>query len=291
MSLFKFLGVSIIGIATALLIAIAETVISNLTGFNVFGFSFFVVIPVGALLVGAAAASGYYFGCKYLQLRPGLFLIVQMIAVAAATNLLIYYLEYQTLVLDDGTRASAVVGFAEYLDISLTQTELRVGRGATPTGPVGEFGYWLAIIEFVGFLVGGLFVVLMLFTAPTCKPCNLFYRRRAVKERHFESGDAAGAYYDNLFANPVDSVEFAAKSNLGASKGNVRMTTTLFECPKCKVQMWRDEAAVWNGQDWKHLNDLERSILIPEGLDMTPLLRDGGAPIDSPPSAGGRETA
>jgi len=280
MTLFKFLGVSVIGIATALLVAVAETVVANLTGFNLFGFSFFVIIPVGALIVGVAAASGYYFGCKYFQLRPGFFLVAQMIIVAAATNLLIYYLEYQTLVLDDGVRASSIVTFSQYLDVSLTQQELRIGRGATPTGPIGQFGYWLAIIEFVGFLVGGLFVVLMLFIAPTCKSCNLFYRRRAVRERHFDSADAAGEYYDNLFTIPVDSPEFAAKSNLGADTGNFRMTTTLFECPKCKEQMWRDEAAVWNGQDWKHLNKLERSVLIPEGLDMAPLLRGEGPPTE-----------
>src|SRR5690606_39799087 len=71
-------------------------------------------------------------------LFPYTTLFRSMIIVAAATNLVIYYLEYQTLVLDDGTRASALVGFAEYLDISLTQTELRIGRGATPAGPIGE---------------------------------------------------------------------------------------------------------------------------------------------------------
>ena len=112
-----------------------------------------------------------------------------------------------------------------------------------------------------------------------------------MKERHFDSIDGAGAYYDDLFTFPVDAPEFAAKSNLGSGAGNYRMVTTLFECPKCKVQMWRDEAAVWNGQDWKHLHKLERSILIPEGLDMTPLLRDGAAPIDSLAPAGGHETA
>jgi hypothetical protein len=111
------------------------------------------------MVTGAAAASGYYFGSLYFHRRPNWLLLIQMILIAGATQLLIYYLQYTTLVLDDGTKASDLVSFARYLDISLTSAHYRIGRGAqVDTGAVGDFGYWLAVIQCVGFLAGGLFI-------------------------------------------------------------------------------------------------------------------------------------
>jgi hypothetical protein len=46
--------------------------------------------------------------------------------------------------------------FAPYVDLVLTKSHMRVGRaGQIDTGEVGQLGYWLAAIEFAGFLVGG----------------------------------------------------------------------------------------------------------------------------------------
>lgn len=64
-------AVAFCGLVTSLLTAIAVVVFANLTGFNIFTLSVWVVVPVGAGLVGAAAASGYYFGSLYFHKKPG----------------------------------------------------------------------------------------------------------------------------------------------------------------------------------------------------------------------------
>jgi hypothetical protein len=81
---------------------VAVVVIERLTGFNLFTLSVWVVVPAGALITGAAAASGYYFGSLFFHTKPVWFLLVQMVIVAAVAQFAIYYAEYATMVLDDG---------------------------------------------------------------------------------------------------------------------------------------------------------------------------------------------
>ncbi len=78
------------GLVTSLLTTAILVVSNNLTGFDLFTLSIFVVIPVGAILSGGLASSGYYFGSLYFHQRPTIILLIQMVIIAAFTNLLIY---------------------------------------------------------------------------------------------------------------------------------------------------------------------------------------------------------
>ena len=285
----KSLGVSGFGLVTSLATAVAVTAVANMTTFNVFTFSIWLIVPVGALLTGFAAASGYYLGSHYLHQRPTWHVLVQMVVIAAITNLLIYYFEYRTLILDDGTPASQAVGFGKYMNVFLTHQEIRTARGAQVSTPVGDFGYWLASIQFVGFLVGGLCIYGWLVSSPFCKLCNKYYRKKAERARYFGNPEAASEYYDGLFSNYVNSEAFAKQACVGSPKvvqGPRRMMikTTLLGCPQCKGQVWRDEVSVWSGRDWKSQDKLARLITIPEGVDLTEVLK-GTPRLAAPPDA------
>src|SRR5688572_481945 len=93
-------GVAACGLVTSVLTALAIVVVSRMTGLDLFTFSIWVVVPVGAILTGFAAASGYYFGSLYFHKRAGLPLLLQMVVIAGLTQLLIYYMQYSTFVLD-----------------------------------------------------------------------------------------------------------------------------------------------------------------------------------------------
>jgi hypothetical protein len=80
---------------------------------------------------------------------------VAMVVCAAVAMWLIYYLDYATMVLDDGRRVSSLVSFDKFFEIVTTKAHMRVGRAATDTGAVGDFGYVLAGVEFLGFLLEG----------------------------------------------------------------------------------------------------------------------------------------
>ncbi len=269
----KILIASIFGPVVAFMVAAAAALIEHWTGYNVFGFGVYLVVPVGAIATGAAAASGYFFVCRAMQMRPGTFLVIQMVFVAAITNLLIYYFEYLTLVWGDPLAFNLDV-FALYLGDYLTHQQLTVGRGLSPVGEVGDFGYWLAVRDFVGFLVGGAMLVFTLRGEPMCPTCKLYYSRRAARNRFFHSRSDAAKYYGGLFALPLGGPEFAAKIALGEpkmspAKGTVQVKTTLLHCPHCRQQRWQDRGEEWDGRAWKGLNEISRAILIQRGVDLS----------------------
>ncbi|WP_230187971.1 hypothetical protein [Sphingobium sp. CECT 9361] len=261
------------GLVTSILTAAGNTLIHWFTGFNLFSLSFFVIVPAGALLCGFAAAYGYYFAAKFFHIRPNKVLLFQMIVIAAITQFLIYWLEYQTLVVE-GIHVADFMPFGQYMDISLTTQHLKFGRGAhIDGGAVGEGGYWLAALDFLGFLVGGGFVYFTLLQEPTCEPCNKYLKPLVKKKDSFGDQESFAEYYDNEFAHPIGSAEFArhvgTEYSAGkAEKGTINMETRVLECPDCGSQAVSETIQVFNGRDWKEIGELRRFVEMPKGTDV-----------------------
>jgi len=271
-------GVALAGLVTSLLTAGIVTLFDVWTNFNLFTFSIWGIVPAGAGFCGVAAASGYYLAAKYLHQRPTKILLLQMVVIAAFTQFLIYWLEYETLVVN-GVRVATVVGFAQYLDITLTTAHIKIGRTLnTDTGEVGSFGYWLAFFDFIGFIVGGAVVYLNLQSLPTCEPCSKYLRIALKKADSFGDSDEFGQYFDGVYANPIDSREFAqhvgTEHSAGkAQEGTINLTTTVLECPHCFGQFVQETVQVFNGRDWKDVDDLKRFVEMPKGIDVRPAFR------------------
>jgi hypothetical protein len=270
-------GIALCGLATSILVAIADVAIARITGFDFFTFSLWFVVPAGAGLTGFAAASGYYFGSLYFHKRANAFLLLQMVVIAGLTQVLIYWLGYVTLILEDGRRVADFIPFAQYLDVSLTSAHYRVGRTQTDTGAIGSFGYWLAVFQFVGFLVGGFTVYAYLWSKAVCPRCNLYLRLLSKREKSFPNAEVASTYYDNVFTHPVDGDEFAAlirsQCTTLPAQGAVMVNTVLLGCPGCKGQLVEEKAKVHNGQEWKDAARLTRRVPIPAGIDLVPVFR------------------
>ena len=266
-------GVALAGLATSIITAILVTALDHYTGINVFTFSLWVVIPAGAGLCGFFAASGYYLAAKALHQRPTSILLGQMIVIAAVSQGLIYWLEYKTTELD-GLYISNFVAFTDYLEIVLTKTHMKMGRAANfDTGEVGSFGYWLAAFQFVGFLLGAGIVYLALKGHPTCEPCNKYLRTLVTKKDSFADTESLAAYYENEFLHPVDSAEFAAHVGVEhtagkAERGAFNMETKVLGCPACGGQAVSEKVQVFNGREWKEVDELKRFVKMPDGINV-----------------------
>lgn len=270
-------GVALAGLVTSILTAVLVTAIDHFTGINVFTFSLWVLVPAGAAFCGFAAASGYYLAAKALHQRPRPILLVQMILIAAFTQALIYWLEYATMVVE-GVYVSSVVPFSDYMDAIFTKAHLRLGRLPMESTAIGELGYVLAGLEFLGFLIGGAFVYLLLRSQPTCEPCSKYLRTLARKKDGFEDVAGLVAYYDNEFQHPIGSPEFAAhvgeKHSAGKPEyGSVSLVTKVLGCPTCGLQAVSEKVQVFNGREWKEADELNRFVPIPPGHDVAPFYR------------------
>ena len=79
---------------TCSLIAFINFYIANLTNFNLFSFSVSFILPLGALLIGAAANSGYFFSTFFTNRMVDRYDFILMIAISIIATFLIYGIEY-----------------------------------------------------------------------------------------------------------------------------------------------------------------------------------------------------
>lgn len=260
---------------TCVLIAIANVVIARTIGINFFTMKVWLVIPVGAGLVGMLGASGAILAARYFNIVPTILDAVFMVVIAAATMLLIYYLDYATLVLDDGRKASDLIDFASYVDLVLTKSHMRLGRaGQIDTGEVGQFGYWLAAIEFAGFLVGGAATFLFIRGMARCGDCGSYLRKLKTKRTKELTFDETDRIIDLFNRGDLETVQgllawAPRERKLDSKKGLI--TFDLLGCPKCKTEAVTAKVQVFNGREWKDVPSLAARRNLVSGLS----LRDG----------------
>ncbi len=260
---------------TCVLAAVANVIIARVVGINPFTLKVWLVIPVGAGFVGLLGASGAILAARYFNIVPTIVDAILMVLIAAATMVLIYYLDYATLVLDDGRRAKDLIDFASYVDLVLTTAHMRMGRGAQiSTGEVGQFGYWLAAIEFAGFLVGGAFAFLFIKGMAQCVDCSSYLRKLKTKRTKELTFDETDKVIDLFRRGDLDTMQSLLawsprERKLDAQKALI--TFDLLGCPKCKTEAITAKVQVFNGRDWKDVPALGARRNLVRGIS----LRDG----------------
>lgn len=270
------------GLASTAATVLCIAAIGHFTGFNLFSFALWLVVPVGAALCGAAALSGFYFVSHRIHLKPGWWMLAPLVALAGLAYVSVYYFEYRWTVLNDGTLVSSAISFSRYLDLTLSSQTVYAGRGGHARAELGGAGYWLAIVDFIGFLLGGAWIYVALATSRACRSCGQYLRKRADRVRYFATTDDASDYYDGLFDHLITSDEFARKASLGTHRSPgtvaVKMITHLLDCEGCHRQLWVDTASAWRGNGWKELPDLERAVVVPPEANVARFVRGGLLP-------------
>jgi len=272
------LGIGLFGLFTAIVVALADVMIARTTSFDLFTYMAWFVVPVGAGIVGLAAASGYYFGALYLHKMPRWPLLFQMVLNAAIAQLLIYYVGYATLAID-GIKASELVSFGEYLKILLT-TAHYVSRHGVDVGEVGSLGYWIAADQLVGFLIGGVVIFVLLIAKPVCGACRQYLRQLAKNKKFFINGRNAGNFYGQLTSHPLNSPDFATLMRTPTKRlwkrgadGTAIIHTALLECPSCKQQTLDQKVSVCDGNSWKDVDHMKRQVAVPKNVNLLHVFR------------------
>jgi hypothetical protein len=236
-------------------------------------------MPVGALLLGAAAASGWVLGSRRFQTRPR-HLLPQVIVAAALAQALIHYSEYSALLLGNGERVADRIGFLNYLEVRLTTAHLRLGGAQGDAGDVGSFGYWLAVFRFAGFVLGGLGAMLFIESRPACETCSRHLRELATGRQHINDRDAFDTYYENVLNLPMEGPEFADWMQYDPDRnrlreGTMRVTSVLQDCPCCRTQRVAQTIETMRTRVWRSTPAYGRTVAIPPELDLNPVFYGG----------------
>jgi hypothetical protein len=259
----SYLPVILSGIITTGLALLGVYVLDvSLDDFHIMGWYADYVLPVGALIVGLAASSGYglaswFSGVKITRSLLWIVLGLQLGAYFAAQ-----YIEFMNLHLVHRADGSPV-GFFEYYDIVARGFAWKQDNGSMGE-PLGMWGYFFRSLEVIGFVGGSMIVPLVLRKAPYCADCQLYMKTRqlalvpaSVPAKRVKKSDAAGqaAYQEEQqkafsggkqtcdtiqqlavgnssgdFKRKIDELQLGKKA---ASKLPGRFSLQLVHCKKC----------------------------------------------------------
>lgn len=155
------------------------------------------IIPVGALLVGMTAASGYGLAAWGTGLKMSRRLSWSVAGQLALSYFIAQYEEFRLV-----TPADSDLGFWAWFDAA-TRAFSWKSRGDGYGSSLGVLGYGLRVLELTGFVGGGMLVPLILSAKPYCEPCRTYKRTRTIAVL------PAGAR-QRVFGSPPETEELAA---------------------------------------------------------------------------------
>jgi hypothetical protein len=190
--------VVLFGLATTALSLIGVYVLDvSASDFHIMGWYADYVLPVGALIVGVAASSGYGIASWVSGVKITRLLLLIVLALQLGTYFAAQYIEFANLHLVHRLDHSPV-GFFEYYDVVARTFAWKQSNGSTGE-PLGVWGYFFRGLEVVGFVGGGLIVPLVLCKAPYCVDCQRYMKTRGLAlvpasatPRKVKKSDAAG---------------------------------------------------------------------------------------------------
>lgn len=144
------------GLITCVIAAIANTLMIKYFETDVFTLNVEVLIPVGAAILAAAAASGFYFAIRSSGYQTDRLDLVLLFACSVGFFLLIYLVEYWVLAGASNGRWSS---YYDFLNHAVTDARYRIHdtRGLAGvdglTDPIGRAGWAMMIPRFAVLLV------------------------------------------------------------------------------------------------------------------------------------------
>jgi hypothetical protein len=250
------------GLVTCVITALILWWLEQRFGFSFYSWTFWFVIPAGALLSGFAGAIGYYAGSLFFGHRPTRLLLLNIVIASVATFFLIHYLSYATLQID-GKKVRDSISFWRYLDIAIRSTsmEVRIREAKLgTTSELGGFGYAVAGLQVLGFALGGLGVYGYLMAQPYCDKCSRYLSGKGKQIRYTGDGDglrssAAGVLEDLRKGAIASAIERqrAFGTSTHQKGNNLRSVFEARYCKKCGQHWFKFDVETNAGDNWKEI--------------------------------------
>lgn len=259
------LAVAAFGAATSFVTAIILATIEIKFDFSIYSWMFWFVIPAGAICSGFAAASGYYAGARFFNHRPTKVLLLNMVIISITTFFLIHYINYYFLVVD-GRPARELADFAQYLDIMLSHTAVQFRfRAAKVGGPVelGSWSYLYAVLQIVGFAIGGIAVYGYLKSMPYCERCSKYLVVKHTQTRYTTDADqlsqVAALMRERAVAGRLQeaiTVHATSGRESGGEDATLRSQVQIKRCKDCDQHWMKFTVSRWAKDEWKEISEV-----------------------------------
>lgn len=256
-------------IVTCIAAAVGNVALAHYAGFNLFGLTFWFVVPLGAMIVGAIAASGAIVAARLFDIRPSVWQgIISATIIGAATMLLIYFLEYNTLQVR-GTKIRTLVDFWTYVDLSLTKSHMRLGRSRQDLGEAGDLGYLFMLLKLGGFVLGAFFIFALIRGMAACPRCGAYFKTVRTKKSSDLPIEEAAAVHERFVSGDVPAIHQAVTwppepRTLEKKQPKARLIYKLCRCPKCALGAVIGTLEVSGGREFKEVKGSKSMRELPD---------------------------
>ena len=244
--------------------------VQDITTINIFSFTMFFVAPIGAIAVGMAANSGYYFSALITNRMLDKYDFISMVVMAAIGMILIYFIEYYFYIEKEGL--SKGVTFLQYIAYVVENSTIHVKFMKwtlfNKLGSMGIWGYLFLFIHFIGFILGGAITFLLLKFADVCSTCSKYLHKKQNKVLFFNNNQRFDKYQNEMdglepTSSVFRSILFDSDTGLDKVQGSIKYTWQLKKCNACNFELLKGEAEIYKGKEWTALKSAKRKIIMP----------------------------
>lgn len=194
----SYLPVILSGLVTTVLALLGVYVLDvTVEDFHIMGWHADYVLPVGAVIVGVVASSGYGLASWLSGVKITKALLWIVLGLQFAAYFGAQYIEFKNLHLVHRANHSPV-GFLEYYDTVARSFAWKQDNGGVGSA-LGAWGYFFCGLEVIGFAAGGLIVPGLLRKAPYCADCQRYMKTKqlayipaSVPAKKVKKSDVAG---------------------------------------------------------------------------------------------------
>jgi hypothetical protein len=173
----------------------------NAEDFSIMGWYWWYVIPVGAIIVGTLAGSGFGIASWFTGVKISRGLLVVVLLLQAAGYVTAEYIEYRDVrqaFVDEGYDEAEMPSFVEYYDFKARSFAWKAKNSKEFGEPLGAMGYVFVLLGAAGFILSGLIAPVVLRAMPYCENCQRYMSTKSlgmlpasVAVRKIPKGDAA----------------------------------------------------------------------------------------------------
>lgn len=245
------------GLASSSLVAFVLSFMERRWDFGLYDFTCLFILPAGAFVSGIVASSGYYLGAVLTHRKPSRDILVNMLLVSFSTFFLLHRLNYEAIQVG-GVPLSSRVSFGDHLHAVITHAFLQLGDSAsTRIGPLGGWGYGVALIQVLGFFCGGLFVYVLLTHRPYCEVCSRYLGNKGKRVRQAEDlpafeagvGEVLGMLREGRFQEGLDRHAVLGRPKRWRGRPPFSKVE-VWACSRCPRHWVSHEATTWSGNEW-----------------------------------------
>jgi hypothetical protein len=210
------------------------------------------ILPIGGILGGIGAASAAAVVARRTNTVPTKRLLTQLMAVGVFAWFVAHWVDYAMARTANGTRASDLVSFWRYLQITIEHMRLTTdvaSKTAKMTDDLGLLGYGVELLQVGGFAVGGLIAYAALNSYEVCRSCAQYANRSDIlKKADSATFDAVLQHAAIVLPNFTEQIRARLKKDR-----LVGLNLALADCARCG-QLWVRPSAVIGGGVSKQLD-------------------------------------